>query len=59
MDIHPYAIQSSPELGSKSYIFTENNKIISLTNLLQYLLFAEALSEWKIEFILPYLVGYF
>ena len=45
MDIHPYAIQSNPELGSKSYIFTENNKIISLTNLLQYLLFAEALSE--------------
>ena len=45
MDIHQYAIQFSPELGSKSYIFTENNKIISLANLLQYLLSAEVLSE--------------
>ena len=35
----------------------ENNKIISLTNLFQ--LSAEILSEWKIEFILPYLVRNF
>ena len=77
MDIHQYVIQSrpelgsksyifmendkiiSPELGSKSYIFMENDKIISLANLLQYLLSAEILSEWKIEFILPYLVRKF
>ena len=30
MDIHPYVIQSRSELGSKSYIFMENDKIISL-----------------------------
>ena len=29
MDIHQYVIQSRPELGSKSYIFMENDKIIS------------------------------
>ena len=45
MDIHQYVIQSRPELGSKSYIFMENDKIISLANLLQYLLSAEILSE--------------
>ena len=28
MDIHPYVIQSRSELGSKSYIFMENDKII-------------------------------
>ena len=33
------------ELGSKSYIFMENDKIISLTNLFQHLLYAEILSE--------------
>ena len=57
MDIHPYFIQSRSELGSKSYIFMENDKIISLTNLFQHLLSAGVLSEWKIEFILPCLVG--
>ena len=31
----------------------ENDKINSLKNLFQYLLSAEILSEWKIEFILP------
>ena len=51
MDIHPSVIQS--------YIFIENKKIISLTNLFQYLLSAETLSEWKIEIILPYLVRHF
>ena len=35
----------------------ENDKIISLTNLFQHLLSAGVLSEWKIEFILPCLVG--
>ena len=45
MDIHPYVIQSRSELGSKSYIFMENDKIISLTNLFQHLLSAEILSE--------------
>ena len=59
MDIHPYVIQSRSELGSKSYIFMENNKTISLKNLFQHLLSAETLSEWKIEFILPYLVRNF
>ena len=34
----------------------ENDKINSLTNLFQYLLSAGILSEWKIEFALPYLV---
>ena len=33
-----------------------NHKIISLTNLFKYLLSAEMLSEWKTEFIFPYLV---
>ena len=46
MNIHPYIIQSRSELGSKSYLFMENNKIISLTNLFQYLLSAEILREW-------------
>ena len=55
MDIHLYVIESRSELGSKSHIFMENEKIISLTNFFQHLLFAERLSEWKIEFILPYL----
>ena len=32
----------------------ENDKTISLTNLFQLLLSAEILSEWKIEFVLPY-----
>ena len=36
----------------------ENDKI-SLTNLFQHLPSAEILSEWKIEFILPYLVRNF
>ena len=40
---------------SKIYILIENVKIISLRNLFQHLLSAEILSEWKIEFILPYL----
>ena len=51
MDIHPYVIQSRSELRSKSYIFMERDKIISFTNLVQHLLFAEILSELKIEFI--------
>ena len=55
MNIHPYAIESRSELGSKSYIFIKNDKIISLTNLFQHFLFAKLLSEWKIEFILPYI----
>ena len=54
MDIHPYVIQHRSELGSKSYIFMENDKIVLLTNL-QHLLSPEILSEWKIDFILPYL----
>ena len=32
----------------------ENDKINSLKNLFQYLLSAEILSEWKIEFTLPH-----
>ena len=52
MDIHPYVIQSRSELGSKNYIFMENDKINAPTDLFQYLLSAENLSEWKIEFIL-------
>ena len=44
------------ELGSKSYIFMKNDKIILLTNLFQHLLSAEILYELKIKFILPYLV---
>ena len=51
MDIHLYVIQSRFEVGSKSYIFMENDKIISLPNLFQHLLSAEILSKWKIEFI--------
>ena len=43
MDIDPCVIQSRSELGSKSYIFMKNDKIISLKNLFQ--LFAEILSE--------------
>ena len=53
MDIHPHVIYSRSELGLKSYIFMENGKINSLKILFQYLLSAEILSEWKIEFILP------
>ena len=45
MDIHPYLIQSRSELGSKSYLFVENDKIISLTNQFQHLVSAEILSE--------------
>ena len=56
MDIHPYVILSRSELGSKSYIFMENDKIISLTNQFRHVLSAELLSEWEIEFILPYSV---
>ena len=41
----PYVIESRSELGSKSYIFTEIDKIISLTNLFQHLLSAEILFE--------------
>ena len=36
MDIHSYVIQSRSKLGSKSYIFIENDKIISLTNSFQH-----------------------
>ena len=46
------------ELGSKSYIFMENDRI-SLANLFQHVLSPEILSELKIEFILPYLVRNF
>ena len=45
MDTHPYIIQSRSELGSKSYISQENDKIISLTDLLQHLLTTEISSE--------------
>ena len=38
---HPYVIQPRSELGSKSYIFMENDKTVSLANLLQHLLFGE------------------
>ena len=55
MEIHPYVIQSRCGPVSKSYIFIENDKIISLTNLFQHLLSAEILSEKKIEFILPHI----
>ena len=41
MKINPYVIQ----LGSKSYIFMENDIIISLTSLLQYLISEEILSQ--------------
>ena len=57
MDINLYLIQSKSEIGSKSYIFMENYKILSLTNLFQPLLSAAILSELKIELILPYLVS--
>ena len=50
MDIHPYVIQSRSELGSKSYIFMENDKIISLTNLFQHLLSAEIYLNEKLNF---------
>ena len=59
MNIHPYVIQSRSELGSKSYIFMKYDKIISFTNLFQYLLSAEILSELQIRFLLPYLVRTF
>ena len=38
----------------KNYIFIGNDKTISITNFVQDLLSAEILSEWKIEFILPF-----
>ena len=41
----PYVIESRSELGSKSYIFMEVDKIISPTNLFQHLLLAEILFE--------------
>ena len=59
---HPFIFHSisfRSELGSKSYIFIKNDKIISLTNLFQHLLFAEILLELKIESILAYLVRNF
>ena len=37
----------------------ENDKIISLKNILQHLLYAEILSEQKFDLILPYLVRNF
>ena len=40
-----YVIESRSELGSKSYIFMEVDKIISPTNLFQHLLSAEILFE--------------
>ena len=45
MDIHPYVIQPRSELGSQSYIFMDNDKILSLTNPFQYVLSVELLSE--------------
>ena len=30
MEIHPYVTRSRPELGSESYTFMENDKLISL-----------------------------
>ena len=46
MNEHPsIAIQYRSEKGSKSYIFMENDKIISVTYLFQYLLSTGILSE--------------
>ena len=42
---YPYLTQSTSELGSKSYIFMENDNIISLTNQFSHFLSAELLSE--------------
>ena len=42
-----YFIQCRSELASKCYIFMEDDKIISMKNLLQHLLSAEILSEYK------------
>ena len=36
MDIHSYVIQSRSKIKKKSYIFIENDKIISLTNSFQH-----------------------
>ena len=58
-EIRPYVIQFRSKLRSKSYIFIEKDKIISVTKLFQHLLSAEILSEWKFKFKLPYLVRYF
>ena len=44
------------ELESRIYIFMDNGKIISLANLFQRLYICRSLSEWKIKFILSYLV---
>ena len=56
---HSYVIKSrhEHELGLKSYVFMENDKIISHTNIFQHS--AEILSEWKTEFMLSYLGGNF
>ena len=49
MDIPPYVIQSRSKLSSKSYIFMEYDKIISLTNLLQHLLSAKEQTNSKVS----------
>ena len=41
--------------SQKGFNLMENDKIVFLIYLFQHLLSAEILSEWKIEFILPYL----
>ena len=38
MNTHLFVVRSRSELGSKSYIFMENDKTISLTNLFQHLI---------------------
>ena len=43
------------DLESKFYIFMDNFKTISLTNLFQRLYICRNLPEWKIKFILLYL----
>ena len=56
---HLYDIYSRSELGSKSYIFTENDKIISHTNLFQHLLSVEIYLNEKLNLYFTYLVRSF
>ena len=51
MDIHLYGVQCRFELGSKSYIFMKNDRIISLTNLFQHLLSVQIylIENWILE----------
>ena len=58
MDTH-IAILSRPELGSQSYIFMENDKIVSVTDLFQHLLSAEIYLNEKLNLHFTYLVRNF